>query len=617
MAWWKFGRGAQEQHQQAAALVAAAAVDPPALTAAAAPAEGPEAQFLRKAEKWQLECWGYYDSLGEYEFGIRWLASMLSRVRLRAAKTSKDSDEPVLLDSGLAADLMSEFGGGIGGQAELMRRATVLLSVPGEGYLIGEEQAGQEVWSIRSVEEVRAGSAQGQRTYEVDEEFNPNLGMKWRPLPPDSHVVRIWRPHDRFYHLATSPSRAALATMRELELVNRHIAAQYLSRLASAGVWVIPDEITFPVREEFADEEDPFMLEWIEIAKTAIQNPGTASATVPIPIRVPGEYVDKVKFIDFTLKSDEKIIEKRAQVIQRLASQLDLPSDVLMGLSDMNHWNAWAMEESGLKAHIAPLAEIICANLTQGYLIPRLKASGEDTDGIVVWYDMSELTLRPDRTEAAFQAYDRFEINGDALRRETGFDPDDKPSEEETQEQVLKALVRLAHGAAPAALDVLLGKQVLQPATEGPGATQQEHFPAPVPDTEPLPDEKAAPPPAAKTPPKAAPDQPSKTAPPPREASAQVRALQASTQHVVRFLDTGHWDLRHPEVCREYAWSCPFTHTVSRDAPVAVPGTGAAHLCHLDAMGQLILDGQAFYLDTGGMVSTLLRPGRTEAGSRG
>ena len=51
--------------------------------------------------------------------------------------------------------------------------------------------------------------------------------------------------------------------MRELELVNRHITAQYLSRLASAGVIIFPDEIVFPVRPEFQDEPDPFLREWI------------------------------------------------------------------------------------------------------------------------------------------------------------------------------------------------------------------------------------------------------------------------------------------------------------------------------------------------------------------
>src|SRR5690606_40124656 len=96
------------------------------------------------------------------------------------------------------------------------------------------------------------------------------------------------------------------------------IIAQYLSRLASAGVWLVPDEITFPVREEFADAADPFMAEWIEIAAEAIRTPGTAAATVPIPIKVPAEYVDKIRHLDFTLKRSEKIIDKRESAIKRL-----------------------------------------------------------------------------------------------------------------------------------------------------------------------------------------------------------------------------------------------------------------------------------------------------------
>lgn len=725
------------------------------LTAAAVPAEAPLAQYLRHTDRWQNECWGYYDTLGEFNYAVTWLANMMSRVRLRAGQLAPDNDEPTVLDTGLPAELIQKLGKGIGGKSEIMRRLTVHLAVPGECYLIGETQPdGTENWMVRAVDEVRAMGGQ----YQVTEEYNPLLGNKWRNLAPDSAVIRVWQPHARFYHLADSPARSALTIMQELELVNRHITAQYLSRLASAGVLILPDEITFPVREEFADQEDPFMSEWIEIAATAIKKPGTASSVVPIPLRVPAEFIGDIKLIDFTLKIDDQILEKRDQVIRRLATKLDIPSDVMLGLADANHWcvpdhvriwtqtgwayrkdlavgdavltlnhatglsewqpleaintwdvtaetmvriktpgheslsteahrwpvvtrsgartwmtsadlrdaydisdrhlltwnaddgdlaaavissepytgtvwcpttgngtwlaednghvfytgnSAWAVEESGLKVHIAPYAEIICDSLTKGYLTPRLTATpGVDATDIVTWYDMSELTLRPDRSQNAMEAFDRMELSPKAYRREAGFDEDDAPTTEDLKNMGLKSMIRLTHGATPAAFDLLIGEDLMVPATAGPGAVSEIAGPVPEPG-QPEPVDEG--PPVAGAPPGGPPQAgssppPSGGTPPSKTASAELRAQQSSTQHALVFRTDGRWDLKHPAVCTEYAYSCPFTHAVVTDAPVARPGAPGTYVCHLDAFGLLRIDGMNPYLDTTHMVSTVLQP---------
>jgi hypothetical protein len=421
---------------------------PPALTAAAAEPKGPTAQFLRHTDKWQNEVWAYYDNLGEFNYGVWWLSNMLSRVRLRAARLQPDVDEPDIQTDGPAAEMMMNFGGGVTGQAQLMKRLTVQLSVPGECYLIGETVGKTEQWMIRSVDEIRSQSG----TYFLIDENSVNAGQDWRQIAENSLVTRVWRPHDRYYHLADSPARSAREIMRELELVNRKIAAEYLSRLASAGLLGIPDELTFPVREEFADAPNPLVAEFIEIAATAIEKPGTASSVIPIPIVGPAEAIQALTHIDFTLKMDEKIIEKRESAIKRLATKLDMPAEILLGMGDVNHWGAWQLEEGALKTHIAPVAELICDSLTRGYLKPRLEASGEDPNGWVVWYDMSELALRPDRSANATEAYDRLELSGTALRRELGFDEDDKPEGDDLKEQALKIIVKTLPSGASAAL---------------------------------------------------------------------------------------------------------------------------------------------------------------------
>ena len=581
--------------------------EPRALTAAASPARGPQSQFIRHPDAWQNEVWEFHDSLGEYNYGVWWLSNMLSRVRLRAARLKPGSDEPEIETDGPAAELMMRLHGGVAGQAQMMKRLTVQVSVPGEGYLIGETEGKRETWKVRSVDEVRAQSGK----YQVMNEDTVSTGQDWRDLAEDNLVVRVWRPHDRYYHLADSPSRSARSIMRELELVNRKIIADYLSRLASAGVFAVPDEIDFPVREEFADAPNPFMAEWIETAATAIANPGTASAVIPIPMVGPAEALKELRFIDFSVRADEKIIEKRDSVIKRLATKMDMPAEILLGMGDVNHWSAWQLEEGALKTHIAPVAELICDALTSGYLQPRLEAADEDPSDWVVWYDMSELAMRPDKSANAKDAYDRLEISGTAYRREIGFDEDDKPTDEELKEQAYKVIIHTLPSGAASALSALIGEeipQIVPVSPQDPGtaeAVQQGNTPPPggTPSADAPAERTATGPPDTR---ENGPPDPNETD---RRAARAARLVaQGSTQHMLRFGVGKRWDLLHPKLCTEHEYSCPFTHAVRTSAPAARPGMGGTYLCRLDTFGRLVVDGPAMYADTRSMISTSLIP---------
>jgi hypothetical protein len=595
MPWYTLGLGRRAEPAQP--------VVPESLTAAAAPVKRPESQFLQQTANWQEEAWRYYDELGEFNTGVSWLASMLSRVRLRAAELQDDTDEPAMIDSGPAAEVVGSLSGGVGGQAQLMRSMTVQAAVPGDCYLIGQQNAEEETedWTVRSVDEIRVQN----RKFQTVTDRVPTI--VWSDLPPDSLPVRIWKPHARFYHLPDSVARSALPIMRELELVNRHIVAQYLSRLASAGLLILPSEVEFPAtREEFADAPDPFTAEFVNISMEAIRQPGTASAVVPMPIKVPGEYVDKIKHIDFTLKIDEKIIDKRESVINRLANKLDIPAEILTGRAQANHWTAWVLDEDALKTHIAPTAETICDSLTRGYLWPRLKAAGmsaKEYRRYVVWYDMSELAIRPDKSANAQAAYDRMELSGEALRREGGFDEDDAPTPDELVQMGLKSLIRNNPGDAADALNALAGKDVIEivdqsaaaPAATG-GAPAEGGEQAP---------------PNGKPP---GPPEPTEQAPPGKGAAARAELVSAQMRalHAIRFGIGVNGDLLHPVICREHAYSCPFTHAAwgERQAKLS---TGI-YECRLDTFGRLAIGAPAPYLDTSEWIAT---PGLNPSGRGG
>jgi hypothetical protein len=458
------------------------AAAPPALVGAAHVLRLGRDKITPQPEPWQAEAWEFYlTRVGELRFGVDFLANSMSRVRLVPAVMDATMDEPEPVDSGPAVDLLAEFAGGVDGQAQLLATLAVHLTVPGESWLTGEAAPGGIDWVLRSSDEIREGKRKtkgGELIPEVIDDLSATSSRaKWRPLDPldsgEFYVAKLWRPDRRFRHLPDSPTRAALPTLRRLELVNRHIDATLLSRLASAGVVVFPNEMTFPVREEFADEADPFVAEWIETAREAIATPGTAAAVIPIPLKGPGEWIDKIKHLPFASPLDERILELRLSEIRGLATTLTTPAELLTGMGDINHWGQWFEDESSLKTSVSPLAELIVYLLTKGWQRPMLEADGVSPAEVarsVLWYDLSELAQRPDRSEAAREAYDRIEISPEAYRRESGFDESDAPSDEERDQMVLLALLKTAEARAAAEeLGVLEPAPVPEPLQQQPG----------------------------------------------------------------------------------------------------------------------------------------------------
>lgn len=426
-------------------------------------------------ETWQEEAWDFYESLGEFNYGVEWFSEALSRVRLTAAKVTPGGDEPEVLDSGAASDLVTRFMGGIDGQSQLLRSLAVQLSVAGDAYLVGrdvtdadivygllmdaEPDENGRIWTVNPTNTLRRHRGrftnlfrrQGQR-YSWEIQLDETA---WVPLPPESLVVRIWDRNEHYPWRSISPAKPSLPIMREIDMYNRHIIASLVSRVAMNGMLFIPDEVTLPASPQYENASDPFIAELLDIMMAAIKNPGSPAAAAPVPVRIPAEFIDRFKHMSFATALDGEVFESRAQAIRRLAATLNLPQEIITGLGTVNHWSSWQLTEDAIKIHISPKVEIITRALTLGYLHPMLEAMGESTrasDGsrIIFWYDTSELTQRPDRSGAALSLREMMVINDKAARRETGFDEADAPTDDELEKMILMKLAVNPRTAAPA-----------------------------------------------------------------------------------------------------------------------------------------------------------------------
>lgn len=460
-------------------------------------------------DQWQNVAWDFYNTLEHLSYGVGWLAKMVSQVRLVAAEVVPGRDEPIPMTdpNHPAVAAVTRLCGGTGGQAQLMKKFTIHLSVPGVCWLVGEEpitdptmltnpkspffqpyRAGllpdEEVWRVYSARELRKSSKKwmGQQYYEIrvsgpggSNQDNSGSDSKWwRPLNPTSMVVKCWSADSQYGWMPTSPTKNALGACTELDLVNKRIMAMILSRLASNGVLLYDKErMSLPVRTNPNDPGDAanspgdLAQVFVDVAKQAIADPASPSACIPIPIgfSVP-ELTDVdprllMQHITFGEGVDSNLLKMRESAINRVATGIDLPAEIILGMGRLNHWGASQVEQSATKVDVTSIVESITYSLTIGYLYPMLDAAdvadprvGPNGGRVIVWYDPGKLKNRPEKSAEMAGAYDREEVTGTALRREIGAEEADAPT---LSEQINMLLRKQARQGSIEALQVLNG----------------------------------------------------------------------------------------------------------------------------------------------------------------
>lgn len=444
-------------HDDSAALTAAGMIVPP----------DSRASILFRYERWQDEVWDYLDTVGEFGYAHWWLSQAISRVRLVAAIRVKGESEPEILKDGPAADLMAEV-------SNVENNAAFGLHIPlvGKCYLVGQREplVGMK-WTVKSGDEVRpargarmksmtrffGGTSRSIPTGSFEIQRMPGL---WEPI--EGMVAEIRHPHPRFGWLSVSQSKSAIPILREISLYDKHIIATLVSRLAMNGILLLPDGMTFPTNPQFKDAPDPFIAELVEIMSRNIKNPGSASAAMPYPLRVNGEFLDKIKHLTFFTPMDQYIIENRRHAIERLATTVNVSKERITGIGEVNHWGAWEIKDDEVSQHVVPPVELVCSALTKTYLHPLLAASGQqlrtdDGDEIISWYDAGELVQKPDLSESAEKAFMNGQMSPKAYMQYLGFEESDMPTNNELVKIILTRQA-LSPGADPAYLEELTGR---------------------------------------------------------------------------------------------------------------------------------------------------------------
>lgn len=404
-----------------------------ALTAAAARYTTPKTRTKTPDQSWQTRAWEFYNTVPEVRFAARWMANAMSGALLYAGRRADDGTIERAADTERAAQLVATIAGGPDGQAQLLGDFGPHLTVAGEGWIVirpTTDDAGGvtgETWHVLSVDEVRRQS--GRLVAEIDGVDVEIPGDTDTADPTAPAAIRVWEPHPQRYLEADSPVRSSLTLLEELRLLNAAVAAAARSRLTGRGILLVPKGASFPTSQGHEGAEDDLIDVLMQVSATAIRDPESAAATVPIVLEVPAETIGAFKLLTFESDWDELAIKLREEAIRRFATGLEIPAEVVLGLGDVNHWGAWALTSEAIRLGVEPKLATVAHALTTQWLRPLLHDEGvADADRWLVWYDSSPLRTRTNRSETAIKVHELGAISDTALRRETGFTEDDAPA---------------------------------------------------------------------------------------------------------------------------------------------------------------------------------------------
>lgn len=451
----------------------------------------------RFSQPWQTRALDYYDLVPEIKYAGQFYSRHMSKIELIVQKYDPAKDEWEAAPDTPASDFLARIKDPGGGRSVMLGTYGRLRFLTGESYLVCfAPDTDKERWEVLSASEfkpmedgkrferIRAEGAQPER-YTIAPADNR---MQQDPAKAEATVRawRLWRRHPRYSMQADSAMQGVMDVCEELLLLTLAVRAQARSRIARSGILKVPSEISPPSPEPHDGanpKEDKFLKTLALHMEAPLADEGSAAQLVPLLVRGPAAYLKELQQLQLHVAgADYPETALRTEAISRLANGLDMPREALLGTADVNHWGAWQIDQQTWEAHVQPVVEEMCDELTGAVLRPTLEDNGSppaEVEMYRVWYDAVKITNHPNRGKDAVDAYDRGELGGEPLRLALGFDSDDGPSNAELARWV-GVRVRDA-GLAWYGVPTLKANATPedQPGTAAPGIADQEGETAP------------------------------------------------------------------------------------------------------------------------------------------
>lgn len=295
---------------------------------------------------WQNRALFYTDAIPELNYASNFYARMLQKLRIYPA-FRVDDDTVEAIETGPPVEAMNRIQDPGGGRTGILGMYGKLAFITGEGYLFGRGIGlGRERWSYVWREELRFDDAGFVTHVAAPQLPYENFTLKesdWEELPPGSALAyRMWTPHPRFSHWPSSPMLAVQQEAEELLVLSSSVLATATSRLVRAPLLAIPEEIapTPPTTEgDEAPLTDPFLSDFTEHLTRGINAPADPASLAPYVLYAGAEWIEKIKTLYLhDPQTDYLERDLRTECIRRISRGLDLPPEVIEGMSGTNHW---------------------------------------------------------------------------------------------------------------------------------------------------------------------------------------------------------------------------------------------------------------------------------------
>lgn len=405
---------------------------------------------LRLRENWQAQAWDAFDMCGELHNACSELSNLMSRLVLFAAEQPEDKDaRPVRSTDPLAMETVERLGSVVD-VGQLLYDLSLLLVLIGEAQLVGIQPGPHndleiETWLVYSKDELIATdffNDDGKPIHTVKiEDFSEGRPLVLRPDLGDTWI-RIWRSHPRRRQHADSHVRALLNSIDELMWWDHAASAVAKSRLITAGAIGVPSNLELAA-ESGEDAQlsgaQRFVKRFFNMSVKTIQNPGAASAAIPIFYTYPWNETGKsgLDVTTFDRPQDTLLEQRTDRALRRIAQGFPLPVETFFGLGKASPFGSREISESKFRENVEPFASFLFAALTKAWYRPILRKEGSpNADKAILWYDSSNLIVHPDMTQGADKGAEYGFVSPTAWRRTRGFSERDQPSEAERQQML-------------------------------------------------------------------------------------------------------------------------------------------------------------------------------------
>ena len=316
------------------------------------------------AKAWQVECYRHVNICGEARYAATLFAAMASRAEVGVSEPQALVRKAVWVSTGEEAYVFAELAPTVRERSRLIRDFMLHYIIAGECYLVArprvdtdtpvpEDRKHEPLWEVVAVTEIQKDGT-GEWSIRHD---NGN----YIELDAKAPVIRIWNPDPSDRREAWSPFRSMLATLGEIEYLTRHIFTQVRSRLMSAGVWFLPDNLTFPPPPEdmveggaeaiaAMNEPEQFMVSLALSSAELLESDEVSFPTVVMADPEALKEIDRKRLIEFWSEIDDAAMKLRSDAVRRFALGMDLPPEQVLGSSGMavsgsagaagstNHW---------------------------------------------------------------------------------------------------------------------------------------------------------------------------------------------------------------------------------------------------------------------------------------